>query len=340
MQKRILIIILTVAPVQNILIAQDTISKYINEIRKEYYSIQEELRESQVIKYNYKAQERFEKDIDFTGYIYDNLLVRLTAAINYPKYTEKRHYYFKNNALIFLFIETENDTSMKEERFYYHNNILIKSLYKLKNKEDNTPLSKIPNEIHPGATKYESQYKNRYQGDAWDHTNQFYTYPVFPEEIDNAGKVRLMKEEYNRILRNKPEYRSKEVFYNNYMYADSKYYTGYFNEQNQLVLLEFSLYDGGYETDYEYYFKDGQAFYVFRNNYWEPENEESQEFAFIDGRKVILFLMKKKPLDDETPFSEIESTEETEFYEDEYTSRPAREMNNYIKALHKEEENP
>jgi hypothetical protein len=311
--------------------SQDTISKYVNEIRKEFNIIQKNVSSFDTIRYSHKADKTYGQNIDFTGYINNNQLVILTCEeLIYDRIQMKSHYYFKNNEPFFLFVETNDKGNLKEERYYFYDNKLIEALIKTKDSTDNRLLSRIPNRKHQDIINHITN-RNTLPEQSEELKKIFYSYPVFPDINDDSTKLTIIRKEHNNIKSSLPAYSIKEVNSTDQQYSyENREYKGYFDSSNHLVLLTFYIADEGYGTNYEYYFKEGQCFYIFRDNDWEPINEKSQEFVSIYNGEVISFLIKKKTYEDETPFSKIKAIPNKDFNKSEYTERPRMEKNRFL----------
>lgn len=153
---------------------------------------------------------------------------------------------------------------------------------------------------------------------------------------EDSAKLKILRQEYSKIKLHISNYTVKEAHsYDNQYSFENRLYKGYFDASGNLIMLTFYLVDDGYGTKYEYYFKGGQCFFIFRENDWEPINENSQEFVYIYNEDVISFLIKKKEYKDETPFASVKTELVKKFDKDEYTFRPNKEKERFIQLLKK-----
>lgn len=120
-------------------------------------------------------------------------------------------------------------------------------------------------------------------------------------------QVLAIRNEFQLINSHLNNYIKKEVFYTvKDRYWNNVHYTGYLNSGNELVKLTYSIGEEGYWGNYEYYFKNGEVFFIFIHS-GEPDGSEKQERIYIWNKTIINALLKEKTAEDKRNISEIEN---------------------------------
>ena len=139
--------------------SQETIENQIKEIRKDYVEITSNLSNYKKKEAYYSNKEAYWMNVGYTGYLKaDNLLVYLTYEYGEEGYGSEMQYYFKNNKVFFIFIESiDPEGNQTQERIYFWNSKIIKALIKEKSVADKRPFGKIPNKKHKELSKDTNQ---------------------------------------------------------------------------------------------------------------------------------------------------------------------------------------
>jgi hypothetical protein len=315
--------------------AQNNVENEINEIRNEYNRIHSELGNYEEIQYLLPdSLTSYTTDIHFIGYFNNGVMKLLIAEKKWNSGSQKDSYYFNNGHLFFVFGEYNFFGTETQERFYYHDNILIKALIKERNTSDSIEFSEIPNKLHPKFGNDNSQFAYNY-----NHTKEFINQYLdnFPD-FDKGKKEKYMniiKNERDEILNSKKDYRVEVAFHQGDHYWNNTNYTGYFDKSNNLRLLTFSINDEGYATDCQYFYNQGEVFYILNNQNVERMNETSEEQVFIYNGKVLSAYYKNKTIEDKTPFSEIKSVIKEDFPENIYRDDAKAERDLFFLTLEK-----
>ncbi len=98
-------------------------------------------------------------------------------------------------------------------------------------------------------------------------------------------------------------------------YFDMANFMAYYKD-NQIVKLVENVGEEGYASDYSYYLRGGELFFIYIERYY-TDNKYQEERIYIDGGKIIKALDKsKEPGDEKTAFSSLENVSHPQFKKD------------------------
>ncbi len=131
-------------------LAQNTVDSQIKEIRKEYGKITGNLDSYEKKEVYYSNEDAYWMNVEYTGYFNNSKkLVYLTYEFGEEGYGSEVQYYFKNDQVFFIFIESiDPEENITQERIYFWNKKIIKALIKEKRATDDRTFAKIPNKKH------------------------------------------------------------------------------------------------------------------------------------------------------------------------------------------------
>jgi hypothetical protein len=89
-------------------------------------------------------------------------------------------------------------------------------------------------------------------------------------------------------------------------YWNSTNYTGYFNPSNQLALLKFSRGEEGYWSEFEYYFRDEELFFIYIHS-GEPDGAEKEARIYFSSKVIVQALLKSRAAGDEKKMADLEN---------------------------------
>lgn len=222
--------------------------------------------------------------------------VLLTRQNNNPQdIKQKISFYSKGGSLYFVFIESESVyfDYKREERAYLNDSAIIKILYKEKKFEDLSDFDKIKNQtVDPNAGFFD-----KITADYNKSLKELFEYNVFPDENDSLQTINEIRKEYNLLMSQKQNFTEHEIYYQAPMpmYWLSHKIKCYFDNKQQIRIMEVSWADEGYFGAEYYYFKNRKLFFAF----FDTENQASETETFYQTRvyfadnKILAYLYKE-----------------------------------------------
>ena len=276
--------------------AQENIDSIISDIKNKFQLSQRDLNSCKINTYNYFKENSDPKEINFTAYyLPSGRLTKLVAKFKFHHEESTAEIYLDNPNIYFVFASgSTKNGNLFQERIYYNNEQVIRYLIKEKDLGDQRNFTDIPN-----IEKVLNQ-SNLYYSKAI--LNTYLSYPTFKVSDDNNLKISNIKKEYKQIEvdRKASTLKLKRInYHNDQAFWRNTSYDAYYNKQDELVLLTYSLADEGYLTTDSIYFKNRKPFFII-NTQATPADEDyitynlTQDRIYMYNNQVIKVLRKAK----------------------------------------------